>query len=255
MGGNLFPGTQSINKRYIKSTTESLFNEHLIICGVPKYKFIGSTGKANVSGDIDLCIACSPSNKKMLTEKLENRLGKSNVKISGQNIAVKYHIVGFEQAYVQIDLMLAEKHKLDDTAWLMSGDSQQGVKGVYRNLMISMLAKKKSETMSPDKKITVSFPGGLAYKTQNGKNWKDDGPRETSPTNILKAVGINENPDNIITFSQLVDFMIKDNVLCKYLSDFPDYINSYILKSPESANRALWYIRTKMRLMNEQGTN
>ena len=142
MGGKLFTNTSSINKAYVKSTVESLFNEHLSVLGIPGFNYIGSTGKSIVSGDIDLCISCSPKNKSSLTKRLQERLGENNVKISGQNIAVKYPVFGFNNYYVQIDLMLAEKDKLDDVVWLMSGDGDQGVKGVYRNLMLCHIAKK-----------------------------------------------------------------------------------------------------------------
>ena len=38
----------------------------------------------------------------------------------------------------------------------------------------------------------------------------------------------------------------------QYLDDFLDCIDNYIVSDPENANRALWYIKTKTRLKNEQ---
>jgi hypothetical protein len=46
--------------------------------------------------------------------------------------------------------------------------------------------------------------------------------------------------------------MVGDKVLNNYLDDFPNYINNYIVSDPENANRAIWYIKTKKRLKNEQ---
>ena len=103
MGGNLFLNTVAINKSYVKSTVESFFNEHLLALGVPRYGYIGSTGKSSVSGDIDLCISCSPQNKTILAKLLKKRMGETNVKVSGQNIAVKYKVAGFSDNFVQID--------------------------------------------------------------------------------------------------------------------------------------------------------
>lgn len=252
MGGKLFTNTSSINKAYVKSTVESLFNEHLSVLGIPGFNYIGSTGKSIVSGDIDLCISCSPKNKSSLTKRLQERLGENNVKISGQNIAVKYPVFGFNNYYVQIDLMLAEKDKLDDVVWLMSGDGDQGVKGVYRNLMLCHIAKKISNKMPDNEKITISFPGGLQYKQLVGKKWVGKGQKITNPHQILKALRINKDPEIITTYTQFIDYMIGDKLLKNYLDDFPNYINNYIVSDPENANRALWYIKTKTRLKNEQ---
>jgi hypothetical protein len=252
MGGNLFKNTSSINKTYIKNTVESLFNEHLSVLGVQRYSYIGSTGKSNVSGDIDLCISCSPLNKTTLTKRLQARIGENNVKISGQNIAVKYPISGFHNHYVQIDLMLAEKDKLDDVTWLMSGDGDHGVKGVYRNLMLCHIAKKISNKMPDNEKITISFPGGLQYKQLKGKKWVGKNEKITNPHQILKALRINKGPEIITTYTQFVDYMIGDKVLKSYLDDFHNYINNYIVSDTENANKALWYIKTKKRLKNER---
>jgi hypothetical protein len=252
MGGNLFKNTATINKKSVRDTVDSLFNSHLSVLGVQKYSYIGSTGKSNVSGDVDLCISCSPQNKVTLSKRLQQRLGDDNVKVSGQNIAVKYPISGSHNRYVQIDLMLAEKDKLDDVTWLMSGDSEQGVKGVYRNLMFCHIAKKVSNKMKDDEKITISFPGGLQHKKFNGKKWVGKNEKITNPHQILKILGINKDPKNVITYMQLIDHMIDDKVLNSYLEDFSNYVNNYIVSDPESANRATWYIKTKTRLKNEQ---
>jgi len=252
MGGNLFTNTSSINKAYVKRTADSLFNEHLLDLGVSRYSFIGSTGKSSVSGDIDLCISCSPLNKATLTRHLQERIGKNNVKISGQNIAVKYPITGFHNHYVQIDLMLAEKDKLDDVVWLMSGDGEKGVKGVYRNLMLCHIAKKISNKMADNEKITISFPGGLQYKHLKDKKWVGKNEKITNPHQILKALRINEDPENVTTYTQFIDYMIGDKALKNYLDDFPNYINNYIVSDPENANRALGYIKTKKRLKDER---
>ena len=252
MGGNLFTNTTSINKLSIRDTVESLFTSHLSVLGVPRYSYIGSTGKSSVSGDVDLCISCSPQNKVMLSKRLQQRIGINNAKVSGQNIAVKYPISGSPGHYVQIDLMLAEKDKLDDVAWLMSGDSEDGVKGVYRNLMLCHIAKKISNKMKDDEKITISFPGGLQHKQLIGKKWVGKNEKITNPHQILKTLRINEDPENLITYTQLIDYMIEDKVLKNYLEDFPNYVNNYIVSDPENANRAIWYIKTKTRLKNEQ---
>lgn len=255
MGGNLFKNTSFINKKYVKGTADSFFSEHLSVLGIQRYSFIGSTGKSSVSSDIDMCISCSPLNKTTLAKRLQERLGKNNAKISGQNIAVKYPIIGFPNHFVQIDLMLAEKDKLDDVAWLMSGDTDGGVKGVYRNLLLCHIAKKVSNQMPEDEKITISFPGGLQHKKLNGKKWVGIKQKFTNPDKILKTLGIKEEAKNLITYKQLVDAMLENSTFSKYLDDFPEYIDNYIKRDPSQANKALWYIKTKIRLKNERGNS
>ena len=251
MGGKLFSNTTSINKSYVNDTVNDLFYKHLSHLGITKFKYIGSTGKTTVSGDIDICISCSPQNKKTLSLLLCERLGKNNVKISGKNVSIKYPIFGFKNQFVQIDLMLAEKDKLDDIAWLMSGDSEKGIKGVYRNLMLSHMAKKISNKMPKNKKITISFPGGLHHKILINNKWQDESIT-TDPEKILKILGIKESHQNILTFMKLVDYLIEDNSSCHYLDDFNDYINNYIVSDPLNSRRAIWYIKTKKRLKSEK---
>lgn len=255
MSGNEFNGTTAINKKSIRLTVEKFFNNHLLPLGIERYRYTGSTGKKTLSGDIDLCISCSPSNKNSLAKMLQKALGEENAKVSGQNITVKYPISGFERWSVQVDLMLADDDKVDDVAWLMSGDGDDGVKGVYRNLMLCHIAKKVSSQMSEDEKITISFPGGLQHKHLCGKKWVGKKQKITNPGEILTILGINEKAENIVTFRQLVDVMLKSPVLEGYLEDFPNYINNYIKRDPEQANRALWYIKTRTRLKNERGNS
>jgi len=252
MSGNEFTGTAEISVNHLHETVTKLFSDHLKPLGIDEYRYIGSTGKSSFSGDIDLCISCSPSNKKSLASMLKESLGDENAKVSGQNVTVKFPVVGGNNQHVQIDLMLAETDKVNDTAWLMSGDSKKGVKGVYRNLMLSHIAKKASVRLPEDEKITISFPGGLQYKRLDGKKWTGKSERITNPHRILQAIGIAEKPENLITFIQLIDIMIDDERLSQYLDDFPNYINNYIVSDPENANRAIWYIKTKTRLKNEQ---
>jgi hypothetical protein len=252
MSGNEFSGTVEINVINLYDTVEKLFNEYLEPIGIEEYRYIGSTGKSTFSGDIDLCISYSPNNKKSLTNILKEQLGEENAKVSGQNVTVKFPVAGTDNQHVQIDLMLSESENVSDTAWLMSGDSKQGVKGVYRNLMLCHIAKKVSNKMPENEKITISFPGGLQYKRLEGKKWVNIKQKITDPHKILNTLGISERPENTTTFRQLIDYMIENEKLFEYLDDFNVYIDNYIKRDPENANRALWYIKAKERLKNER---
>jgi hypothetical protein len=118
--------------------------------------------------------------------------------------------------------------------------------------MLCHIAKKISNKMPDNEKITISFPGGLQYKQLKGKKWVGKNEKITNPHQILKALRINKGPEIITTYTQFVDYMIGDKVLKSYLDDFHNYINNYIVSDTENANKALWYIKTKKRLKNER---
>ena len=253
--------TVDIELDNVEPTLEDFFNNHLAPAGVELYKPIGSTGKKTKSGDLDIVIQ-SPgekSEKKIFKDSLLGSLNQSledgQAKLLGQNIAVMYPIQGSQAGeYVQIDIMMDDSPK--DTAWLMSGTGDEGIKGVYRNLMLSYIANRRSREGDPSEKMALSFPGGLQIKImpggldpedpKNKRKWQNVGKRIRDPEAIMQKLDISGMPEDIETFQELVDIMKADDTLSDYLAGFEDYIQRYLSdeKSAAQARKAVDYVNS-----------
>jgi len=263
-GGEAFKNTSGhhltgeIDLENVEPTLNHFFQNHLSKADIEMYRMIGSTGKKSSSGDIDIAISSPPeidqkSFKNSLAEKLNRSITNGSAKVQGQNIAVMYPIQGGQpNEYVQIDIMISPC--LEDTCWLMSGTGDEGIKGVYRNLMLSYIASRRSSSGDTSVKYTISFPGGLQAKVmpdgldpedpKNKRKWKTVGSKVTDPGKILEYLGVNAKPGDVETFQELVDVMSKDDILSSYLHDFESYIARYLQneKTSSEAQKSLGYI-------------
>jgi len=259
-GGNAFGDSAvGIERENVDATLDSLFVGHLRPLGVELYRRLGSTGKKLISGDLDIVIPVAIDKdtkqyKKEIVDKLNQSLaGSGEAKLVGANIGVLYPIQGGQaDDYVQVDIMLDQSP--DETAWLMSGTGDEGVKGVYRNLMLSHIASSKSKEGNQREKMTISFPGGLQKKelppqfdpldSKSKRKWVNVGEKIKDPMQILAALGINMKPEQADTFGDLVSFMSDDQALGKYLDGFEVYISRYLSNDSENAQKALSVLKS-----------
>ena len=145
---------------------DALLQEILKPVGIDAFVPLGSTGKKEISGDLDIAVGPVPMDepkvlkaiKDGLLKSIQGIIGPDKAKLVGQNIALMIPIIGSQDRFVQVDVMLSGNPNL--TGWLMSGVGE-GVKGVYRNLMLAYLASVKSKDSDGTTKITISFPGGV----------------------------------------------------------------------------------------------
>lgn len=240
MGGNVFKSedcpTNQISIENVEDTLQFFQKKVLSSCCDLSYCKIGSTGKKKISGDLDIAVGpfCFTSKneknvlKKQLFEQLKKVCGDSNVKIVGHNICVKFPIANRENEYVQIDLMLSTN--LENTSWLMAGVGE-GVKGLYRNLLLSYLAKMKSNETG--KKITVSFPGGIEVIEDGHVALK----RNEDPEVILSCLGLTAKPSETLTFEGLVTILTRTRSFSESLQGYQEYIESFI-NDPQKSNDA-----------------
>jgi len=240
--------TTSIKKERVKPTLDSFLQKVLRPSGVQQYTMLGSTGKKSQSGDLDIAIGpvdlSDPkklkSYKGEILGKIQSFVGDENAKLLGQNIVVMYPILGEKDSFVQIDIMFAEDPKRAE--WLMSGAGDDGVKGVYRNLLLAFMAKSFS---NDNRKITISFPGGLQVKEGD----KVVVSRTEDPKKIMSTLRIPGNPSGIDTFEKLADLIVQEKLLdAKTLQQFENYIDRY-LKSEETfreAKKAVDYLNRSL---------
>ena len=238
MGGEAFSGlTTTIRKEEVAQTLNALLINVLKPVGIDSYVPLGSTGKKAVSGDIDIAIGPVPTSdpkalkaiKDSLLKNIQAVVGADKAKLVGQNIALMVPIAGSTDRFVQVDVMLSGDPQ--KTGWLMSGTGE-GVKGVYRNLMLSYIAKLRSEEQIGTK-ITISFPGGV----QMLRGTDVVIPRTEDPEAIISALGLNTKPSEITTFEDLVTILVSDPSVSNKLPEYETYIGRY-LQDPRTALEA-----------------
>ncbi|MAE86755.1 MAG: hypothetical protein CMB80_28730 [Flammeovirgaceae bacterium] len=251
-GGNAFRDssgqqlTVPIPQKFVKSTLDHFAQEVLQPSGVPNYVPIGSTGKKDLAGDLDIAIPIPPDEdikayKAKLLSSIKNIVGSPSIKKVGANLAVAYPIIGMPHELVQIDLMFAKD--LPSTAWLMMGQSSDKVKGVYRNLLLSLIAKRVGDAMSSSEervKLSIAYPAGMTIK----KNNKIAGEKITNPSDILKTLQIDASPVEVESFEDLVQVLKKSPIHKSALPEFSNYIGWALRSDPDNAQQAIDYITT-----------
>lgn len=235
MGGAAFKGpdgeplTTEIMLEEVRPTLASLLRDVLKPVGIDAFVPLGSTGKKARSGDLDIAVGPIPMDdpkaakaiKDALLSNIKSIVGPDRAMLLGQNIAIMVPIAGSPDRFVQVDMMLSGNPNL--TGWLMSGVGE-GVKGVYRNLMLAYLASVKSKESGGATKITISFPGGIQV-TQDGVVTVK---RTEDPETIISVLGIPASPSEITRFEDLISILINDPVFSRYLPGFEDYIARYL---------------------------
>lgn len=244
MGGEAFKGpdgsplTTEIRKSEVEPTLDSLLRDVLKPVGIDSFVPLGSTGKKEVSGDLDIAVGPVPTQdpkalkalKDGILQNIQGVVGKDRAKLLGQNIAIMQPIAGRDDEFVQVDLMLSGNTQ--HTGWLMSGTGS-GVKGVYRNLLLSYLAKIRSE-QKPGAKITVAFPGGIQV-VENGMTTLQ---RTEDPSVITSTLGIPAGPTEINRFEDLVTILAGMPDVSDRLPGYEQYIQRY-LQDPHTSIEAM----------------
>lgn len=227
--GGSMPGVGPIHIDEIEPTLDALEK----VLGIDlKNNVLGSVGKKEFSGDIDVAIQLAPEEIPDFVEKLKKvpeimDLAKSSV------IMTKVKIVDFDQSkqtlkprtgYVQVDFMPG------DPGWMKTyyhspHEKESKYKGVFRNIMIATIAaiyqRNDSEEKIEDgrpveserwlwspadglvrvKRTPVPKAKGDGY-TKKNKNEIINQPIKTAPE-IAKALGL-DGPEDLNSFETLL---------------------------------------------------
>jgi len=159
-GGNVFkdkqgnPLTQRINRadvpatiKWIEGVTGVDFSKDIDTDTKTPSKWLGSTGKAPTSGDLDLAVDLNQINKDALAAKLTQYIQSQGqdprewVKKAGE-VHLKTPIAGDpKKGFVQTDFMFFPN--LDWGQFFYAGGTGSAYKGVYRNILMSSIAKQQ----------------------------------------------------------------------------------------------------------------
>jgi len=156
--GGSMPGVGPIHISEIEPTLDAL--EKVLKIDL-KNNVLGSVGKREFSGDIDVAIEVDTDNIPELVKRLENTpevldIAKSSV------IMTKVRIVGYDESkqttkprtgFVQVDFMPGDPNWMK-TYYHSPSEKESKYKGVFRNIMIATIAavydKNKSQETVPD---------------------------------------------------------------------------------------------------------
>lgn len=146
LGGAAVPGCGTIHRSEIRATLTKLSDDLEMPFDFNDY-ILGSTGKRDYSGDIDLVVDDKwwGYGISAFRQNLEEAFGKENIARNGNMLHLKYPIVRYNAEYaeaqprtgfVQIDFNFgnAEWEK-----FYHYSDAESGYKGAHRNLMLAAI--------------------------------------------------------------------------------------------------------------------
>lgn len=143
LGGTAVPGCGTIHRSEIKKTLDKLSDDLEMPFDFNDY-IMGSTGKREYSGDIDLVVdqVWWDHGIPLFRQNLEQVFGRENVARNGDMLHLKYPIVGYfgygpdRTGFVQIDFNFGN---YEWEKFYHYSDENSGYKGAHRNLMIAAI--------------------------------------------------------------------------------------------------------------------
>ena len=215
-GGHAFTNVTPIKLDVFKSTWPRIV-EDLEDLGVSDVTPIGSTGKKDLAGDIDLT-AKYDGERDELYKNAMSVFGQQNVKKVGSNIVtISYPTIfdGVETGeFVQVDVMLGDPKYI---SWSRYGPSQikghpeySPIKGVLRNHLFGSMLRVLAQEEFPQEqdeytqvKYAIDFDKGL-YKVEKSRKGAIDSktglPRKLKTWRVVKRKFISSDPKVIIKF-------------------------------------------------------
>jgi hypothetical protein len=235
-GGNVFkdaqgqPLTQRIKQTDIPATVAWLekitgldLSSTKDESGVP-VKWLGSTGKKPDSGDLDLAVDSNEITKAELKGRLDAWSTKNKqdprdwTRLTGEAVHFKTPIQGDpKRGYVQTDFMFMPNMEWG-TFWL-GGGAGSAYKGVYRNVLMSSIAKALG--------LKASAKGIISRQTDKLVTMDPDQAAGT-----LLSPNLNSRR-NLATVESIYKALAMDPDRDAKLADFRDYISREGVREPE----------------------
>jgi len=255
-GGNVFknadgtPVTQRIKKADIPPTVawlERLTGLDLTLekdpQGIP-HKWLGSTGRKPDSGDMDLAVDANEITKPELKAILDAWAVKNKqdpkqwVRLTGEAVHFKTPIQGdAKRGFVQTDFMFMPDMNWG-TFWL-GGGSGSAYKGMYRNILMSSVAKALG--------LKASNKGIISRQTEKPVTMDPD-----EAAGIL--LGPNYNRTQLSTVESIYKALAMDPDRDAKLADFREYLQREGLQEPDmtmAESEASWLARLRDRIVNQ----
>ena len=248
-GGNVFkdaegqPLTGRINQSDVPATVAWI--EQLTGLQFPRDRWLGSTGKAPTSGDMDLAVDTSEMTKDQLAAKLmqwivSHKLPPAEWIKKGGEVHLRTPIQGRpDLGYVQTDFMFFPN--LDWGTFFYSGGEGSAYKGMNRNVLMSSIAKQLG--------LKVGANGMFSRAT----NQLVDGGMD--PDYVARALlGPKATKENLKNVESIFDALARDNDKEAKVKDFRDYLNKEGLQQPDAVTEdadTYFLARLRDRIVNQ----
>lgn len=110
-------------------------------------KWLGTTGRKDSSGDLDLSVDANEISKQDFKAKMIQTFGDAKVSMKGDNVHVQMPIRGNDaNGFVQADFMFSDNPAYQQGA-MLGGTGQ--FKGLHRHIMMSSIARARGIKYSP----------------------------------------------------------------------------------------------------------
>jgi hypothetical protein len=207
-GGNVFkdpatkePLTRRIKRDEIPSTIAYLEQETGIDFSMDKdeegvpVKWLGTTGRKEDSGDLDLSVDAREIDKKEFATKLAGIFGKDSVKLSGDSVHLKTPINGDpENGFAQTDFMFSEDPTFQQFS-VRGGLAGSPYKGEHRHILLSSIARARG--------MKYSYKNGLIDPATDQTITKD-------PAKMAKELlGQTATVNDIKSFESIIAYIKK----------------------------------------------
>jgi len=164
-GGNVFPDVGAIHISEVEPTLNAIGK--YINYPQASQQALGSVGKMDYSGDIDIALDVSPEEVKAMQAKMIKKLGADSVKMVSGNLTLRFPISNYDESqqerqprtgFVQVDLIPG------DVDWMRTFFHSPGkgsqYKGAHRNLALATVAalldsKESEELDSFDRPVST----------------------------------------------------------------------------------------------------
>lgn len=206
-------------------------------------KWLGSTGKKPDSGDLDLAVELANTTKPELKSHLDNYVTKQKqdprdfVRMSGEAVHFKTPINGdANQGFVQTDFMFMPN--VDWGAFFLSGGVDSAYKGMFRNVLMSSIAKSQG--------LKASAKGVTSRTTDNVITMDPDRAAE-----ILLGPSMTRN--NLKNVESIYAALANHPDREAKLKDFREYLAREGVKEPNtmSESDAGFLARLRDRIVNQ----
>ena len=192
---------------------------------------LGSAGKKQSSGDLDIAVDSNTITKDQLTTKLLAVCNATDIKRSGISVHLRAPINGnAANDYVQVDFMFVDNIPLAKFGLYSAGDASKFT-GTARNILMCSLAKAISS------ELRYSWQKGIVNTTTNTVV-------TTDPDSITKVLlGASHTLENMTSVETILDAIKNDkfriaalNALCIRLRDTNDKTPAIIANNTSEAD-------------------
>lgn len=261
-GGHAFKDVKPVSLDDFKQTWLSL-KDDLKTLGCTNIEPVGSTGKKQVMGDIDVAAEYLGTRDELFDMATDMFGAGSTQKVGPNIVSIRYPIYVGQAAtddHVQVDVMLGKSSYLKwarfGTSTLRGHEDESPVKGVVRNVLLNVINRFTADELFPGEqsdldrtRYSVDFDKGL-FKVKQTKRNRTPGAAPLKNWRTVDREFITDDPDDIAQvmfgrgtsardlrrFEDVIDALKRSKTLARVapavLSSFAGEIRELVSKSP-----------------------